>query len=64
MKLKVEILCTPKEFQELFTPGKDQTEFTKQMFAAYTTALQNAMQDAVTETFDPKNMFNMFKVDD
>ena len=51
MKVKIEIDCTPHEFQELFVPGDRQQEFVETTYNAYVDALQKMMWQQI----DPHN---------
>ena len=51
MKIKLEMDCTPEEFQELFIPGDKQDEFMLRCSDAYSQALHQ-MQ---TKQIDPYN---------
>jgi hypothetical protein len=51
MKIKIEIDCTPHEFQELFIPSDRQQEFVEATYDAYVDALQKMMWKQI----DPYN---------
>jgi len=51
MKIKIEIDCTPHEFQELFIPNDRQQEFVEATYDAYVDALQKMMWKQI----DPYN---------
>lgn len=43
MKVKIEIDCTPHEFQEMFVPSEKQHEFLTVTYDAYVDALRKLM---------------------
>lgn len=51
MKVKLEIDCTPEEFQDLFIPGDKQEEFMVRCYDAYAEALRQML----TKQIDPYN---------
>jgi len=51
MKIKLEMDCTPEEFQELFIPGEKQDEFMLRCYDAYSEALRQML----TKQIDPYN---------
>lgn len=51
MKIRIEIDCTPQEFQELFIPSDRQQEFVEVTYDAYVDALQKMMWKQI----DPYN---------
>lgn len=54
MKIKIEIDCTPDEFQDLFIPSERQEEFVRVTYDAYVDALQKMMWKNV----DPHGFIN------
>ena len=54
MKIKIEIDCTPDEFQDLFVPSERQEEFVRVTYDAYVDALQKMMWKNV----DPHGFIN------
>lgn len=43
MKVKIELDCTPQEFQEMFVPSEKQHEFLTVTYDAYVDALRKLM---------------------
>jgi len=57
VKVKIELDCTPEEFQEMFVPSEKQQEFLTITYDAYTAALQKM----IWKQIDP---YNFIKKDD
>lgn len=51
MKVKIELDCTPQEFQEMFIPSEKQHEFLTVTYDAYVDALQKM----IWKQIDPYN---------
>ena len=56
MKVKIELECTPQEFQELFVPSDRQAEFISVTYDAYVEALGRM----VAKQIDPYKFTGMW----